>query len=285
MDIFQAIAAGNLERVRALIAQGTNVNARDGNRITPLGNAIFRNNLPIVQELITLGADVNARNNHGGTELITAVVTRRQLPIIRELITRGADVNARDNFGDTALIHAASRDQLPIIRELITRGADVNARNNNGGTALIHAAYRDHLPIIQELMTRGADVNIVNNRGETALLITRDPQIRAVLQGVMPAPPAPPVPPAPLVRIPEVLPDTTDPLHLRLLCPICKTNIVNTRLNPCGHLICSTCYPLLRNSIQNPRSCPMCNARPVTNDHIFFGGYYNKYQKYLNKLK
>jgi hypothetical protein len=104
---------------------------------------------------------------------------------------------------------------------------------------------------------------------------------QAVFRQNDPALPAPPAPPA---RIPEVMPETSASLNLlanRLQCSVCLTNTVNTRLNPCGHLLCSTCYMQL----PEPRRCPSCRASPVTDEPIFYGGYYNKYQKYLNKLK
>ena len=57
------------------------------------------------------------------------------------------------------------------------------------------------------------------------------------------------------------------------------TKAVNTRLNPCGHLLCSNCYAELPDKI-----CPICRVTPVTNQPIFYGGYYNKFQKYYNKF-
>lgn len=88
---------------------------------------------------------------------------------------------------------------------------------------------------------------------------------------------------APVVRAAEVLPEgeSNNPFAQRFQCSTCLTNAVNTRLNPCGHLICSVCFAQL-----NPKRCPICRVEPVNDEPIFYGGnaYYNKYQKYINKL-
>jgi hypothetical protein len=93
-----------------------------------------------------------------------------------------------------------------------------------------------------------------------------------------------PIVPAPVVRPAELFPagEATIPFAQRLQCGICLENAVNTRLNPCGHLLCSRCFALL-----DPKRCPTCRVEPVNDEPIFYGGgvgYYNKYQKYVNKL-
>lgn len=89
--------------------------------------------------------------------------------------------------------------------------------------------------------------------------------------------------PVPAVRAAEVFPigEATIPFAQRLECGICMGNAVNTRLNPCGHLLCSRCFAIL-----DPKRCPTCRVEPVIGEPIFYGGggYYNKYQKYVNKL-
>jgi len=81
--------------------------------------------------------------------------------------------------------------------------------------------------------------------------------------------------------------EENNPFAHRLRCSTCMTNAVNSRLNPCGHLLCSDCF--IRLPTQNqygvaiPKICPICRT-PVTEEPIFYGGFYNKYQKYVNKL-
>ena len=88
-------------------------------------------------------------------------------------------------------------------------------------------------------------------------------------------------PPPMLPRVPEVLPETEDVFTNRFKCSVCLTNAVNTRLNSCGHLLCSACFEQL----SDPKKCPICRANINNGEPIFYGGYYNKYKKYVNKLK
>jgi hypothetical protein len=83
-----------------------------------------------------------------------------------------------------------------------------------------------------------------------------------------------------LPRVPEVLPETEDVFTNRFKCSVCLTNAVNTRLNSCGHLLCSACFV----ELSDPKKCPICRANINNGEPIFYGGYYNKYKKYLNKL-
>jgi len=74
---------------------------------------------------------------------------------------------------------------------------------------------------------------------------------------------------------------STDPVDYpnlirRLECPICLTNIKNIVLIPCGHTICSNCYPSL-----NPKDCPICRG-PIKNTQEF---YLKKYIKYKKNIK
>ncbi len=65
-----------------------------------------------------------------------------------------------------------------------------------------------------------------------------------------------------------------------LRCPQCMKNAVNMALNPCGHLICSSCYD---NRLVEPKICPKCSTNITSTTNMFYGGYKQKYLKYKNK--
>jgi len=69
-------------------------------------------------------------------------------------------------------------------------------------------------------------------------------------------------------RPPEPMPEDLTTFAGRLECPVCMTNAVNSRLNPCGHLICTRCYILLR----EPKNCPKCRQDIINDEAIFYGG-------------
>ena len=59
---------------------------------------------------------------------------------------------------------------------------------------------------------------------------------------------------------------------------------VNMRLDPCGHLLCSTCFNILITRPISQQICPKCRTPIVKSDRIFYGGdYKNKYLKYKAK--
>ena len=125
-------------------------------------NAARNGNLNRVRALLNSGTNVNARYQYGQTPLMFAAYTGR-LPMVRELLDRGANINARDHEGETALIRAAFWGHLAIVRLLLERGANANARTYEGWTPLMYAADSGHLAIVRELMNKGANTNGVLN--------------------------------------------------------------------------------------------------------------------------
>jgi ankyrin repeat protein len=114
----------DLTRVRDLLEQGANPDARDDEGRTPLFSAVLGNCVALVGLLLESRADVNARDEHGWSVLHYAA--QEYLPeIARILIGRGADVNAVDGDGRSVMGRAvfSSGGRDGIIRLL--RGAGV----------------------------------------------------------------------------------------------------------------------------------------------------------------
>jgi len=89
-----------------------------------------------VRALLDAGANVNARNNYGETALMrTALNGHAEVAAL--LIDAGADVDAKDDYGGTALMWAAWRGNAEEVKLLIDAGADVDAKNDDGRTALV----------------------------------------------------------------------------------------------------------------------------------------------------
>jgi ankyrin repeat protein len=178
-QLVSAIANGNLDKVKQLIAKNPNlVNAKlnkDGD--TALSIACDKDNLNIVNVLIKAGADVNATDNDGETVLMRV----SNVKIVNALIKAGADVNATDNDGNTAVIkNSDSKYTLDIINTLIQAGADLEAENKYGNTALITACqgyyYKEssisdspRIETVKVLIQGGANVNTKTSTGNTAL--------------------------------------------------------------------------------------------------------------------
>jgi len=100
ISIWDAAEKGNIEAVKQHLAEGVDVNAKDGVGQTPLYEAAFKGHKEIVELLIAKGADVNVKFGNGFTPLHSAAYMG-QKEIVELLIAKGADVNAKTDGGFT----------------------------------------------------------------------------------------------------------------------------------------------------------------------------------------
>ncbi len=157
LDVFEAAATGQAERVRALVKSDpalANAFASDG--FMPLGLAVFFGHPETVSVLLAAGADVNAptRESMKVTPLHSAAAARH-LAIARELIARGANVRAGADNGFTPLHEVAATGQIEFARLLLEHGAEVNAKTKDGKTPLVFALERKQTEMAGFLRERG----------------------------------------------------------------------------------------------------------------------------------
>ena len=136
---------------------------------TQLHNAAKQNDAALVIRLLADGAEIDARDGSGATALLAATHANA-VEAARILIQAGSDVNAKDNINDSPYLYAGARGHLEILRMTLTHGADLKSTNRYGGTALIPAAERGHVEAVRALIEAGTDVDHVNNLHWTALL-------------------------------------------------------------------------------------------------------------------
>ncbi|UCD86663.1 MAG: ankyrin repeat domain-containing protein [Desulfobacterales bacterium] len=127
MELLQAVERGDTDRVKALLGEGADANAKD-----TLGNPAL------------LGAACA-----GHTEMVKA------------LLAAGADVNAKGALADsTALICAASHGHTESVKALLAASADVNAKNKYAQTALYLGVKGCHTESLKALLEASMDVNV-----------------------------------------------------------------------------------------------------------------------------
>jgi len=198
-DLMCAIQEKNLDKVKELIANGADVNAKDksGNPVwtyairtenkeimqalidanvdleaqnkdgkTALMAAIFNSHNDMAKFLIEKGADVNARSTHKSTKDMTPLFFAKDKEIVEALIKAGADVNAKDAEGETA-VWGKSADCLEIMRKA---GADLSVKKDNGMTLISAAAFNNDIERVKFLQAQGLDINAKDDSGWTPLM-------------------------------------------------------------------------------------------------------------------
>jgi len=163
-DLMGASVAGDVSRVKTLLAAKADVNAIDeyGLGFTALMLASEKGHLEVVRALLAAGADVNAKLIRGfgiGQTALSLASLNGQPEVVRALLVAGADMNAANSYGFTAFRLASDKGHLEVIRILIAAGADVNAEDPQGYTALRSASGKGHPDVVRTLLAAGADVN------------------------------------------------------------------------------------------------------------------------------
>jgi len=123
-----AIEEGNLGKVKELVSQGADVNAKYEKALTPLHIAAAIGDSEIVKFLLSHGADVNAKAEGKITPLHLAALGARG-KVVKLLISHGADVNAEDEEGRTPLEFALSL----LTKNKAERRATIKILEQNGG--------------------------------------------------------------------------------------------------------------------------------------------------------
>jgi len=146
LDIFEAAAVGDAERVRELVTRDRSLaNAWSVDGFFPLGLAAFFKRPGAATVLLEHGADVHMASKPAGfTPLHSAIA---------------------DDAG------AVTKD---LVRMLLDAGADPNARSATDGTPVHTAAITGNIAVLQMLLAAGGDPHAPDNKGQTPLDLARE---------------------------------------------------------------------------------------------------------------
>ena len=159
--VAEAAKLGDKEAVRALLKQGVDVNAAEGDGMTALHWAARQGDLELAQMLMYAGANVKASTRLGGYTPIILASQNGNAALIDALIKAGADAKVATSNGTTPLMLAASSGKADAVKVLLDAGADANAKENTRGeTALMFAANFNRVDAMKVLLERGADVRV-----------------------------------------------------------------------------------------------------------------------------
>ena len=167
-DLYNAIRANDLARLRALVHDAADANIKDGRGETPLMYAAAAGSVDAMTFLLAQGADVNAQNEFGSTALIWSAT---DLAKVKLLLSHGANINTASKRGRTALFLAAMTDHsAETVRLLLAKGADPKITDSFKNTVLIAAAAGNDTETIRLIIDAGVDVNAANALGLSPLI-------------------------------------------------------------------------------------------------------------------
>jgi uncharacterized protein len=205
--LVEAIKAGDVERVRAILKEHPALAAAKKNDTSFVLLCLYAGKPEVAEELVAAGAPLGMFEACalGNVELVEKLLgadakrTTVRAPdghtplglacffghsaVAMLLLERGADVNAAaENNMKVAPLHSAvARRNRNITELLLSRGADVNARQQNGYTPLHGAAAAGDREICELLLLHGADKAAKAEDGKTAADLARERKQDTVL--------------------------------------------------------------------------------------------------------
>jgi ankyrin repeat protein len=165
-ELFDAVQAGSLSQVQALIKKKADVNWRNPDLFnqTPIFPAAYGPHPEILRVLLKAGANVNAQDDDGETALHRAA-HYGYVETAQVLLEFGADKNLKDKWGNTPLMSAQAQGNSDVVKLL---GGTPAATTDPGrdrpssaspGEALFSAVQGGLLSEVQALIKKKADVN------------------------------------------------------------------------------------------------------------------------------
>ena len=170
-SIADAAMRGDRADALAMIRQGADVNAPQGDGVTALHWAARHGDAELVTALLAARADVRAPTRFGAYTALHLAAERGSAPIVKALVAAGAPADARTSTGATPLMFAAAAGDTAAIAALVDKGADVNAQEADRlQTPLIFAAANNRVDAVKLLIARGANPNAATKLTDLAAL-------------------------------------------------------------------------------------------------------------------
>ncbi len=161
-ELIIACKSGNIKMAELLISQGADVNFKNQENETPLGQACWNNRLSIIELLISKGVDLDAECS-GIDTAIEIALWRSNWNLVKLLISNGANVNP--DIRRSPLFQAVMEDNFEIAKFLVENGAIVNCKgivDNDDKmyykTALEIAIENLNYELVEFLLSNGAEI-------------------------------------------------------------------------------------------------------------------------------
>jgi ankyrin repeat protein len=157
-SLFEAAGNDDLDKVRALLERGADVNAAQGDGMTALHHAARTGNRAMAELLVGAGADLEARTRLGAHTPLHVASASGRAAVVAFLVAAGADVSALTTTGATPLHFASASGSSDAVAALLSGGAQVDPREPVWGqTPLMFAAAAGWTEAIEALLEKGAN--------------------------------------------------------------------------------------------------------------------------------
>ena len=147
----------------------------DSRGATRLMRALEENDTEKTRQLLANGTDIHARDKSGQTALFYAAHYANDPLSLHRLVVAGADTFAKDKYGYTPLMTAAKYNSSPRMIIALTRyGRFLKEQNENKDKALAVAAQYNNATIIKTLLITGANPSQPDGSNAADLLINNE---------------------------------------------------------------------------------------------------------------
>lgn len=140
IELIKAIHRGEIESLKAMIADGADVNALSNDSWSPAMQACGDGQIKCLRILIAAGADLNIHGERGMTPLIVAAMDDEE-PCLAALLKAGVDLEKRDDQGNTAASVAAAYGSTGCLVRLFKAAANLDGCVANS----VHLSCKDAL--------------------------------------------------------------------------------------------------------------------------------------------
>jgi ankyrin repeat protein len=170
----EAFGALDLEKVKALLDKGADINCHDENGNTALMFQVYKGDerIEFVRFLLSNGANPNLPSNGGEQEGITPIHIACAVganECLGALLENAASVNWTTPDGSVAIHTAAIGGNATTVKLLVKAGSNINAVNKKNRTALHNALIKNNISAAKALIKAGAELEIRDDEDCTVL--------------------------------------------------------------------------------------------------------------------
>jgi ankyrin repeat protein len=159
--VADAAMRGETDRVRALLRNGADASAAQGDGMTALHWAADQGAEDMTSVLIYAGANLEATTRLGAFTPLLIASRAGNAGVVGILMEAGADASRRTTTGETALHLAAASGRVEGVSAILAHRPDVDATENaRGQTPLMFAAAAGRAEVVEVLLLAGADATI-----------------------------------------------------------------------------------------------------------------------------